>query len=130
MTSALPTPPLPGRPHALRRRGDGLLLLSRLHHARSPRDQRRGLLGRSTLDLQEGLFFPGIRMIHTFFMRMAIDVAFLAPDGTVRDLHPRLPPWRIAFCREPGRADTLETRAGAFQLWNLQLGDQLEITPS
>ncbi len=129
MNPAAPIP-LPGPPAALRRRRDGLLLLSRLHRALTSRDQRHGLLGRSTLEPQEGLLFPGVRLIHTFFMRMAIDVAFLAPDGTVRDLHPRLPPWRIAFCREPGRADTLETRAGAFQLWNLQLGDQLEITPS
>ncbi len=127
MTSTPPTPTLPGRPCTLRRRRDGRVLLARLYPAASPREQRRGLLGFSSLDPQEGLFLPGIRMVHTFFMKMAIDVAFLSPDGTIRDLHPRLPPWRIAFCRQPGRADTLETAAGAFQRWNLQLGDQLEI---
>ena len=127
MKSAAPVPVLPGPPALLRRRGDGRILLDRLHRAESARDQRRGLLGRTALDPAEGLFFPGVRMIHTFFMQMPIDVAFLSPDGAVRDLHPRLPPWRIAFCREPGRADTLEAAAGAFQTWNLQLGDQLEI---
>jgi uncharacterized protein len=127
MTPPPPSPRLPGTPCSLRRRRDGRLLLSRLHRAVSFRDQHRGLLGLSSLDPQEGLLFPGIRLIHTFFMRMSIDVAFLAPDGTVRDLHPRLPPWRIAFCRSPGRADTLETAAGAFHQWNLQLGDQLEL---
>jgi uncharacterized protein len=130
MTSPPAAPPLPGPPFALRRRRDNRLLLSRLHQALSPRDQRRGLLRRSSLDPDQGLFFPGVRIIHTFFMRMAIDVAFLDPDLTVRDLHPRLPPWRIAFCRTPGRAHTLETAAGAFHLWNLQTGDQLEITPA
>ena len=127
MTAPAPVPALPGSPFILRRRQDGRRLLARLHQAVTPREQRCGLLGRRTLDPQAGLFFPGVRMIHTFFMKMPIDVAFLAPDGTVRDLHPRLPPWRIAFCRQPGRADTLETGAGAFQQWNLQPGDRLEI---
>ena len=127
MTAAPPAPALPGRPGVLRRRRDGRVLLARLHQAVAPRDQRRGLLGRAALGPGEGLLLPGIRMIHTFFMQMPIDVAFLSPDGAVRDLHPRLPPWRIAFCREPGRADTLEAAAGAFQTWNLKLGDQLEI---
>ena len=130
MTPTPPAPSLPGRPCGLRRRGDQRLLLSRLHQAVSAQDQRRGLLGLSALDSATGLFFPGVRMIHTFFMQMPIDVAFLGPDGAVRDLHPRLPPWRIAFCRQPGRADTLEAAAGAFQLWNLQLGEQLEILPT
>lgn len=120
---------LPGPPATLRRRSDSRVLLSRLHQARTPAEQRRGLLGRTILDPQEGLFFPGVRMIHTFFMRITIDVAFLSPEGTVRDLHPRLRPWRIAFCRHPGRASTLESAAGSFHLWNLQPGDQLEILP-
>ena len=127
MKSAAPAPVLPGPPALLRRRGDGRILLDRLHRAVSARDQRRGLLGRAALGPGEGLLLPGIRMIHTFCMQMPIDVAFLSPDGAVRDLHPRLSPWRIAFCREPGRADTLEAAAGVFQTWNLQLGDQLEI---
>ena len=130
MTAPPPAPPLPGPPASLRRRADGRLLLPRLHQARSPADQHRGLLGRSSLAPGEGLFFPGVRMIHTCFMRMPIDVAFLDPDGIVQDLHPRLRPWRIAFCRQPGRASTLETAAGSFQQWNLQPGDQLEILPA
>lgn len=127
MTVPPPVPTLPGSPFTLRRRQDGQRLLARLHQAVTPREQRRGLLHRSALDPQEGLFLPGVRMVHTFFMKMPIDVAFLAPDGTVRDLHPRLSPWRIAFCRQPGRAGTLETGAGTFQQWNLQPGDRLEI---
>lgn len=128
MTSPSPSPTLPGRPYILQRRQDRQILLSRLHQALSPAEQRAGLLGFTSLDSQEGLYFPGIRMIHTFFMKMPIDVAFLSPEGAVRDLHPRTPPWRIAFCREPGRAHTLETSAGTFQRWNLQPGDQLDIT--
>ena len=125
-----PPPSLPGLSSPLRRRSDGRILLSRLHRALSPAEQFRGLLGFSSLDPDQGLFFPGVRMVHTFFMRMPIDLAFLSPDGAVRDLHPNLPPWRIAFCREPGPADALEAPAGSFQLWNLQTGDPLEIAPS
>ena len=128
MTPPPPAPSLPGPSAPLRRRADGLLLLARLHQALSPRERRHGLLGFSSLAPDQGLLLPGVRMIHTFFMRMSLDVAFLSPDGTILDLHPRLPPWRIAFCRHPGRASTLETAPGAFQRWNLQLGDQLELT--
>ena len=120
-------PTLPGPPCALRRQRDGRLLLDRLHLARTPREQRRGLLGFHSLSPGQGLLFPGIRMVHTFFMQTPIDVAFLSPEGAVRDLRHALPAWRIAFCRQPGRADTLETAPGSFRTWNLQLGDHLEI---
>lgn len=123
------TPTLPGSPSLLRRLPDGAVLLPQLHLAESAAAQRRGLLGFTHLPEGAGLFFRGVRIIHTFFMKMPLDVAFLSPEGVVKDIHPGLPPWRVAFCREPGRADALETAAGVMTMWNLQPGDQLEIQP-
>lgn len=119
--------PLPGRARAVRRGGERLT--ERLFTARTPAEQRRGLLGREGLADGEALYFPGVRMIHTVGMRFAIDVAFLSPDGVVKDLRFSLRPGRLlAFCREPGRASALEAAAGTWEAWHLKTGDKLEIT--
>ncbi len=44
-----------------------------------------GLMGRAAIAPDEGLWMPGVTNIHMFFMRFAIDCAFLgpeAPDGS------------------------------------------------
>lgn len=120
-------PPLPGKARTLRRAGE--LLTGRLFTASTPAEQRKGLLGRDGLEDGAALFFPGVRMIHTLGMRFAIDVAFLSPDGVVKDLRSSLRPGRpLAFCREPGRASALEAAAGTWEAWHLNPGDKLEIT--
>lgn len=121
-------PRLPGPAYRLCRAGDGAELSRAVHRAEGTWDQTRGLLGFDSLPPRAGLWFRGVRMIHTFFMRFPLDVAFVGPDGAVLDLRTRLAPWRIAFCRVPGRADTLETAAGTFEDWNLKTGDRLELT--
>lgn len=118
---------LPGPAFRLRRAGDGAELSRAVHRAVGRREQTRGLLGFESLPPGAGLWFGGVRMIHTFFMRFPLDVAFVGTDGTVLDVRTRLAPWRIAFCRVPGRADTLETAAGTFENWNLKPGDRLEL---
>jgi len=120
-------PPLPGRPRALRR--DGETLAAKLFTAATSAEQRRGLLGRDGLETGCVLYFPGVRMLHTLGMRFAIDVAFLSPEGLVKDLRCSLRPGRpLVFCREPGRASALEAAAGTWEAWHLKTGDRLEIT--
>ena len=120
-------PPLPGRARALRRAWE--VLTDKLFTARTPAEQRRGLLGRDGLAAGEALFFPRVRMLHTVGMRFPIDVAFLSPDGDVKDLRVSLRPGRpLVFCREPGRASALEAAAGTWEAWHLKRGDKLEIT--
>ena len=68
-------------------------------------------------------------MIHTIGMRFPIDVAFLSPEGVVKDFRRSLRPGRpLVFCREPGRASALEAAAGTWEAWHLKPGDHLEIT--
>lgn len=78
----------------------------------------RGLLGAAPLTERDGLWFPGVRAIHTNGMPFAIDVMFLkrsldgvAAKWTVLSCEESLEPGRIA--REP-RADALiEFAAGS-----------------
>ncbi len=41
------------------------------------------------------LVFPRCSSVHTCFMPCAIDVAFIAKDGTVLTYYERVPPWRL-----------------------------------
>ncbi len=103
------------------------IVLTRVSLAVSAWDRMRGLLGRRTLEEGEGMFFPDCRMIHTFFMQMAIDVVFLDADGRVLDIVSNLAPWRIAFCRKPGGRHTLELAAGGAERQNIKIGDKLHL---
>lgn len=60
-------------------------------------DRLRGLLGRDHLN--GVLLLAPCNDIHTFGMRHPIDVAFLALDGTVLEVHRDVPPHRRLRCR-------------------------------
>lgn len=87
------------------------------------RARARGLIGRSGLD--GAMLLRPARSVHSFTMRFDLDVAFINADNVViqtRQLHRNrltLPVWRA-------RA-VLEAEAGAFGLWDLKIGDELEI---
>ncbi|MFH2203740.1 MAG: DUF192 domain-containing protein [Elusimicrobiota bacterium] len=56
----------------------------------------RGLLGKSRMDPEEGLWIDPCPMIHTFFMRFSIDVLFLDKGLRVRRVMENLRPWRLS----------------------------------
>lgn len=58
----------------------------------SMRERLVGLLGRTSFD--GALLLTPCNDIHTFGMRGAIDVAFVAPDGTVLETYRSVPPNR------------------------------------
>ena len=57
------------------------------------------------------LQLPGCRAVHTFGMRVPIDVVFSDADGRVTSVRSALSPWRVAFDRSA--SGTWEMRAGA-----------------
>jgi uncharacterized protein len=70
----------------------------------------RGLLGRKTLGVDEGLLLIGSPSLHTSFMRFPVDAIFLDRELEVIDVKPGLRPWRIS-----GRLNAkhiLELRSG------------------
>src|SRR5437763_308231 len=78
---------------------DGRVVCERCLVAETPLARMRGLLGRRGLDSEEGLLLRPAPSVHTFFMRFAIDVVFLARDGEVVKVVPSLRPWRTPHIR-------------------------------
>ncbi len=75
---------------------------------------RARLLGLALLDRADagpGLLLPRCSSVHTFGMKFALDVYFLAADGTLLEVRRGVPPRRIVACR--GAAAVLEVPAGA-----------------
>ena len=86
----------------------------------------RGLLGRKSLNLQEGLILRPCNSIHTFFMQFPIDVVFLDRYDLAIKVYHSLPPWRMSgtFFRS---ALCLELPAGSLLQSRTQEGDRLQI---
>jgi hypothetical protein len=84
-----------------------------------------GLMGRSGLPAAQGMLFVPGGSIHTFFMRFAIDAAFLDADGTALRVAERVRPWRVA--RAPrGTKLVLELAGGEAASCGLVEGARLE----
>ena len=73
-----------------------------------------GLIGRRRLEPGEGLHLVPCRAIHTFFMQMAIDAAFLDEHGVVVKLFSALPPWRVTRSYRKA-SSALELPAGTLE---------------
>ena len=85
--------------------------------------RRRGLLGRDDLD---GAFvIPGCRWVHTIGMRFPIDVAYLDSKCVVVKVA-HMARHRIGM---PVSVATwvVEATAGAFERWDLAVGDVVEL---
>ncbi len=94
--------------------------------ARADHERRTGLLGTDGLD--GALLIERCRAVHTFRMRHALDVAFVADDGTVmatRTMRPgRLSAtrWRASY--------VVEAPAGSFERWGLGRGSPIGVRES
>jgi uncharacterized protein len=58
-----------------------------------------GLLGRSKLSIDEGMYFPNNRSVHTFGMLFAIDVVYINEYDDIVEIRHSLPPFRVSWCR-------------------------------
>ncbi len=84
--------------------------------------RRRGLIGQEQF---EPLVLQPCRWVHSLFMRMPIDVAYLDKEGQVVFLE-HLHPWRVAAPVWRARS-VIEASAGSFERWNLNVGDIVEV---
>jgi uncharacterized membrane protein (UPF0127 family) len=91
--------------------------------AKTRRERRRGLLGRSSFE--GALVIEPCRWIHTVGMKFAIDVAYLDADGVVvktiqmQRFRMGIPVWNAR--------SVIEAEAGAFGRWGLRVGDEIEV---
>ncbi len=85
-------------------------------------DRGRGLLGRSSLDPDQGLLIVPCPSIHTLFMRFPIDVVFFDASGLITNLVVSLGAWRFAW---GGRGSScLELSAGGAARHGFRLGQR------
>ncbi|MBT3151558.1 DUF192 domain-containing protein [Streptomyces sp. CHD11] len=108
---------------------DGSAVRVPLEIAASYRARTKGLLGRDSLD--GALLLSPANSVHTFRMRIPIDVAYL--DRRLRVIAVRtMPPGRLGLPRLRAR-HVLEAEAGAMEAWGLRVGARVEVeeeTPS
>jgi hypothetical protein len=122
---------VPGRTIAALNTTRGTTVAGRVAFAGTFWTSFRGLMGRATIGAQEGLWMPDVGSIHMFFMRFAIDCAFLgaeAPDGTrpVIAVRHRLRPWLgMAWAR--GARGVLELAPGTLERSGTQAGDRIRL---
>jgi uncharacterized protein len=85
----------------------------------------KGLLGRSGLDPDEGLWIQPTGSIHMWFMRFPIDVVYADREGRVLKLVRAIRPWRASWCM--GAKTALELPVGAIDRAGIEVGDHLVI---
>ncbi len=82
----------------------------------------RGLLGRRSLEPDEGILLRPAGSIHMLFMRFAIDAVFVDPDLRVVGVE-TVPPWRFAGRRRAKAVFELAEGAAA----GLREGERLSL---
>lgn len=115
----------PSRPVRIRNRRTGRVVAAEVHPAFDSKTRRRGLLGRASMGPGEGLIIAPCQAIHTWFMKMPIDAAFVARDGRVTAVRPNLEPWHMAMSLRA--FSVVELPVGALYESDTRVGDELEL---
>ena len=115
---------------AIRATDDGRVLCPRVRVARSFWARLVGLIGRRSLEPDEGLLMSG-SSVHMLFMRFPIDCLFLgrrAADGTrpVVGLRSGLRPW-TGLAWQRGASLVIELPVGVLQRSAVQRGDVVRL---
>ncbi|MFE4966968.1 DUF192 domain-containing protein [Streptomyces sp. NPDC056660] len=103
--------------------GGGEVTAVPLEIATSYRARSKGLLGRDGLD--GAILLSPANSIHTFRMRMPIDVAYLDRRLTVIAVR-TMPPGRLGLPRLRSR-HVLEAEAGAMAGWGVEAGARVDV---
>jgi uncharacterized membrane protein (UPF0127 family) len=103
----------------------GGTIASRVELALDRTSRRQGLLGRPCLPFTEALVISPCWMVHTGFMRFAIDVLFVNRHGVVVHVVLNMAPWRMAMS---ARAHlVIEMAAGAAAQRDINVGDRMTL---
>ena len=103
----------------------GTAVASRIAVADDAASRTKGLLGRTGLEADEGLWIVPCPMIHTFFMKFPIDVLFLDRGLKVVRVLENVKPWRISPWVFSAHS-CLELKGGVLS-GAVARGDQLEM---
>ena len=113
------------RPFVLRDRDTGIVVATAIEPAFDSATRRRGLLGRTEFAEGSALIIAPCSAIHTFSMRMAIDVVFASRSGRVLKTYSTLGAWRAAFAF--GAFAAIELPAGTVERTNVTRDHNLEL---
>jgi uncharacterized protein len=117
----------PAQRHAIRNERSGSTLANHVLAALDSKSRRTGLLRHESLPDGEAMVIAPTNAIHTFFMRFAIDVAFVTRDGRVVKTCASVKPWRVAMAL--GAYAVVELPAGTLARCDTSTGDMLSILP-
>jgi hypothetical protein len=101
-------------------------LADRVEIAGTGAKRSKGLLGRRSLDVGEGLWIVPCEAVHTFWMQFSLDLVYLDRKNRIRKIKRNVPPWRLSGCLTAH--SVLEFSAGSIHEENAQPGDQLEFS--
>jgi uncharacterized protein len=90
-------------------------------------ERGQGLLGKARLEREEALWITPCRSIHTFFMKFAIDAAFVDKNLKVRAIYRRVSPWRLAIPFSFTVRSVIEMSSGRLEETGTEIGDQLYV---
>jgi uncharacterized protein len=110
----------------LKNANTGRVLATRVDRATSFIHRTFGLLARPRIRPDEGLWIERCRAIHTVGMRAPIDVIFVDDDRRVVRVAERVEPFTLVVASRHARA-VIELGAGALELHDILVGDQLEL---
>ncbi len=103
---------------------DGTVLAQEVEPAFSFFKRLKGLMFRPSLPPGQALLLAPCPQIHTCFMRFAIDVIFIAEDGTALYVKENMKPWRMSPII-PHAVQTLELPAGTLK-GRVQVGRRVD----
>lgn len=89
-------------------------------------ERRKGLLGRASMDPQEGLWIIPCEAVHTIGMRFPIDVVYLDRDNLVLKVRRHIAPWRLSACLSA--YSILELAVGIIDSSHTCPGDMLSLS--
>jgi uncharacterized protein len=105
----------------------GLTLATEVAIAGHSAERRRGLLGQRNLAAASGLWIAPCEAVHTFGMKMPLDILFLGKDYEVKKTASSVPPWRFSLCFSAH--SVLELAPGRIASTGTRRGDRLSFRP-
>jgi len=102
------------------------ILASSVEVANHSAARRKGLLGRGSLSVGEGLWIIPCESVHTFGMRFPIDLVYLDRNKTVKKVRSAVPPWRLSACLSAH--SVIELASGTIRSTQTSPGDYLEFS--
>lgn len=93
--------------------------------AKSMFSRMKGLMGKK--EIKKGLYFQPCNNIHTFFMKVPIDVLYLDKEGKIIYMDNPIVPWKIGKIVPKGSA-IIELPEGTINKYNIKIGQKVLFT--